>query len=111
MTPAGAIRKECKYCMNQDSFNPANCESKKCKLRDKSIISHLRRIKAHCLYCAYSYENVKACDGLLLPSGKCHLHAYRFGINPQVKRFLTEEQKSVLRERLARARLNLQKKV
>ena len=99
MTPAEAIRKECKYCMNEERFNPAICGSKECKLRDKSIISPLRRIKAHCLDCADSYENVKACDGLLLPSEKCHLHAYRFGTNPQLKRQLTNEQKEKLRER------------
>jgi len=83
MTPRKTIRLECKWCMGMaKSFK---CDSKLCKLNDKSL-SPLRRIKAHCLDCIETRQELKDCTGKLLPESRlCNLHPYRFGHNPKRK--------------------------
>ncbi|GAN34908.1 pseudouridylate synthases 23S rRNA-specific [Candidatus Brocadia sinica JPN1] len=61
----------------------AKCESEICKLKDKSL-SFLKRIKAHCLDCVGTRQEVKSCTGKLLFEDRlCYLHPYRFGHNPR----------------------------
>ena len=83
MTPSKAIKLECKSCMGgAKSFK---CKSEICKLNDKSL-SHLKRIKAHCLDCVETRQEVKDCTGKLLSEDRpCFLHLYRFGHNPKRK--------------------------
>ncbi len=86
MTPAKAIQLECKWCCGFDGKRKAtNCGSEICKLNDKKM-SHLKRIKAHCLDCVETRQDVKNCSGKLLHEDRlCYLHPYRFGVNPKRK--------------------------
>lgn len=62
--------------------------------------SPVKAIREFCLECCGgSSAEVKSCTAT-----KCPLYAFRFGRNPYVKRELTDEQKSAMRERLAEAR-------
>jgi hypothetical protein len=83
LTPAQAIKQECRFCTNSPVFH--GCNSSTCKLNDKSI-PHSRRIKAHCLTCApeQSIHGVKKCSGkVIAPEDHiCPLHPYRLGKNP-----------------------------
>jgi hypothetical protein len=81
VSPAKAIRLECKSCYGlEDRRVKVNCISKICKLKDKSIISPLRRIKAHCMDCVETRDEVKKCTGKLLFEDRlCYLHPYRLG--------------------------------
>lgn len=82
MTPARSIRLECRWCSNCKSVD---CISKVCKLKDVSL-SHLKRIRAHCLDCVETRQEVKECTGKLLYEDRlCYLHPYRFGKNPNRK--------------------------
>ncbi|MCK6468633.1 MAG: hypothetical protein L6Q53_10610 [Candidatus Brocadia sinica] len=82
-TPAQAVRLECKWCIGM--VKGAKCESEICKLKDKSL-SFLKRIKAHCLDCMETKQEVKNCTGKLLSEDRlCYLHPYRFGRNPRQK--------------------------
>lgn len=83
MTPAKAIKLECRWCMGiARSFS---CDSQICKLNDKSL-SPLKRIKAHCLDCVETRQEVKECIGKLLFEDRlCYLHPYRMGTNPKRK--------------------------
>lgn len=83
ITPSKAIRLECKWCMGMvKSFT---CDSKVCKLNDKSL-SPLKRIKLHCLDCTESRQEVKDCTGKLFSEVRlCYLHPYRLGHNPKRK--------------------------
>lgn len=67
----------------------------------KQIISPLKAIRAKCLECSSdSPGEVKECN-----ITDCELHSFRMGKNPfRKKRVLTEEQKSVMAERLKNAR-------
>ncbi|HHT9137236.1 MAG TPA: hypothetical protein ACFYEK_08355 [Candidatus Wunengus sp. YC60] len=82
-TPQKAIKLECKCCMGMaKSFS---CDSKLCKLNGKSF-SPLRRIKAHCLDCVETRQEVKDYTGKLFSEDRlCNLHPYRFGHNPKRK--------------------------
>ncbi len=83
MTPAKAIRLECKWCMG--SVKSFRCDSEICKLNDKSL-SPLKRIRAHCLDCTETRQEVKNCTGKLLFEYRlCFLHSYRMGTNPKRK--------------------------
>ena len=83
MTPSKAIKLECKWCMgNVRSFK---CDSQICKLNNRTL-SHLKRIKLHCLDCVETRQEVKDCTGKLLSEDRpCFLHLYRFGHNPKRK--------------------------
>lgn len=82
MTPAKAIKLECRYCMG-NLRKP--CESKICPLNNKSL-SRLKRIKAHCLGCVEKQSEVRTCSGKLLHEERlCYLHEYRRGHNPKRK--------------------------
>lgn len=82
MTPARAIRLECRWCSNCKTID---CISKVCKLKDVSL-SPLKRIRAHCLDCVETRQEVKECTGKLLFEDRlCYLHLYRFGKNPRLK--------------------------
>ena len=92
ITPAKAIRMECKYCMgtyetNIDAYK--RCKSRICKLNDYEISSTLRRIKAHCISCIpeHSIFGVQKCNGEILNpvSHLCPLHQFRLGHNPYLK--------------------------
>ncbi|HHT9112192.1 MAG: hypothetical protein HZA47_04920 [Planctomycetes bacterium] len=83
MTPAKAIKFECKCCMG--GTRGMKCDSEVCKLNNKSL-SPLKRIKAHCLGCVETRKEVKDCTGKLLSEDRlCYLHPYRFGHNPKRK--------------------------
>ncbi len=86
LTPAQAIKQECKHCSNGHRIN---CNTTICKL-NKSVMTAtpLKRIKAHCLDCVGSIKAVKECDGKVLNPEPhiCHLWKFRFGRNPDVKR-------------------------
>lgn len=87
MTPAIAIRLECKWCMG--SVKSFTCDSEFCKLNNKSL-TPLRRIKAHCLDCVETRQEVKECTGKLLFEDRlCYLHPYRLGRNPKIKAGVT----------------------
>jgi hypothetical protein len=65
------------------------------------ILSPIRTIRAYCLGCSDgSFNEVKIC-----PCTTCELYPYRLGrrVNGG-KRVMSEEQKSINRERLAKAR-------
>ena len=83
ITPSKAIKLECKWCMsNVRSFK---CDSQICKLNNRTL-SHLRRIKLHCLDCVETRQEVRDCTGKLLHENRlCYLHLYRFGHNPKRK--------------------------
>ncbi len=84
MTPAKAIKLECKWCGG--SVRSFKCDSDICKLNDKSL-TPLKRIKAHCLDCVETRQEVKVCSGKLLFENRlCYLHSYRFGKNPETNR-------------------------
>ena len=81
MTPAKAIKLECKWCMG--SMKSFKCDSQICKLNNRTL-SHLKRIKAHCLDCVETRQEVKDCTGKLLSENRlCYLHPYRLGKNPK----------------------------
>ena len=67
----------------------------------KEKISPLKAIRKYCLDCGGDSSNeVKLC-----PCTDCVLYEFRFGKNPySAKRIYTEEQKDVLRQRMATAR-------
>ena len=67
----------------------------------KDYPTPLKAIRAKCLDCSGDSANeVKLC-----PVKWCPLYPYRSGKNPNIKRKpLTEEQKTVIKERLAKAR-------
>lgn len=83
MTPAKAIKSECKRCLG--GIRGIKCDSEVCKLNNKSL-SPLKRIKAHCLDCVETRQEVKNCTGKLLFEDRlCFLHPYRLGKNPRLK--------------------------
>lgn len=71
------------------------------------ILTPMKAIRAKCLDCMCGQANeVKLC-----PSEECPLYPYRLGKNPNIKqRELSDEQKAVLRERLAKGREILRSK-
>ena len=85
LAPSRAIRKECRKCMGGARLE---CDSKICPLNGPDR-SSLRKIRRHCLDCAGSPGEVRACEGKI-PFGVdgphiCPLHDYRFGTNPRRK--------------------------
>lgn len=66
----------------------------------ETITSPLKAIRAHCLECAGTTNEVSLC-----PIEGCPLYPFRFGKNPfRQKREMTEEQRIAAVERLAKAR-------
>lgn len=59
----------------------------------------LKAIRAKCLDCNYTSNEVKLC-----PCTDCPLWPFRFGKNPYVKRVLSDEQREASVERLKKAR-------
>ncbi|MDL1934698.1 hypothetical protein FBQ80_03775 [Candidatus Brocadia sp. AMX2] len=55
MTPAIAIKLECRWCMG--SVRSFSCDSQICKLNNQSL-TPLRRIKAHCLDCVETKQEI-----------------------------------------------------
>ncbi|NOG40076.1 hypothetical protein [Candidatus Brocadia sinica] len=87
MTPAIAIKLECRWCMG--SVRSFSCDSQICKLNNQSL-TPLRRIKAHCLDCVETKQEIKKCTGKLLFEDRlCYLHPYRLGRNPKIKAGVT----------------------
>ena len=83
ITPSKAIKLECKWCMG--GVKSVRCGSQICKFNNKSL-SHLKRIKAHCLDCVETRQEIKDCTGKLLSENRlCYLHPYRLGHNPKRK--------------------------
>ena len=83
MTPAKAIKLECRWCMGIS--RGIKCSSDICKLNNKSL-TPLKRVKAHCLDCVETRQEVKDCTGKLLFENRlCSLHLYRMGTNPKRK--------------------------
>lgn len=82
-SPSKAIKQECYWCLGE--VRGRTCQSKICKLNDKSL-SKLKRIKAHCMDCVETKQEVKDCTGRLLHETRLYyLHPYRFGTNPKRK--------------------------
>ena len=68
---------------------------------ENKIKSPLKAIRAHCIQCVGTYNEIKECGG----DGTCPLFDFRFGKNPyRVKRIMTEEQRIASIERLSNAR-------
>lgn len=67
----------------------------------KVITNPVKAIRKYCLGCVNgSSKEVELC-----PITDCELFSFRFGKNPfRTKREMSEEQKAVMRERLAKAR-------
>ena len=64
------------------------------------ITNPVKAIRAFCLECVETYNDVKEC-----PAKECPLYPFRLGRNPyRTKREMTEEQRSAAAERLALAR-------
>jgi len=62
------------------------------------LASPLKTIRAHCLTCSDTAHEVELC-----PCTSCKLYPYRFGHDPRrEKRTLSDEQRRIMRERLAR---------
>jgi len=71
----------------------------------KEIESPLRTIRAHCIDCSVTAHEVELC-----PVTKCKLWPYRLGHDPRrEKRELSDEQREVIRNRLARKNKPLDK--
>lgn len=68
-------------------------------MEKKQITSPLKAIRAYCLGCAGTSNEVKLC-----PVEKCELFMFRLGHNPFRKSTMTEEQRSAAAERLRKAR-------
>lgn len=68
---------------------------------ENKIKSPLKAIRAHCIQCGGSYNEIKDCGG----EGICPLFDFRFGKNPyRTVRVMTDEQKKAAVERLTKAR-------
>lgn len=65
------------------------------------LLSPLKTIRKYCLTCCCeSAHEVKVC-----PAKECELYPYRLGHDPRKgKRVLTDEDKEIMRERMAKAR-------
>lgn len=61
------------------------------------ITSPVKAIRAHCLDCAYTAQEVKLC-----PIVSCALYPFRFGKNPYHKPQLSDEQRAAKAERARR---------
>lgn len=88
MTAAQAISRECRWC---NTLSQSACVTGVCKLHPgvwQGKRSKVRQIKAHCLECAGTMEQVKSCNGRVLRENGngngniCWLHPYRTGKNP-----------------------------
>lgn len=83
-TPSKAIKLECRWC--NGGVRGSKCDSKMCKLKDNSL-SKAKRIKAHCLDCVETLQEVRNCTGKLLSEDRlCYLHPYRFGYNQKKRK-------------------------
>ena len=107
-TPIQRIRAYCRWCMNGQSFEVTHCQSIDCAFYqyravstgEKPFVSSAKAIKARCLQCSETYEDLKNCE-----FKDCPLWSYRFGRNPyKTKRTLNEEQKAKCIERLEKYR-------
>ncbi len=86
LSPSKAILQECRSCMNTGAFR--GCASNACFL-NRAGLSHLKRIKAHCLTCVpeQTPNGVKACAGKIKgpEPHTCPLYLYRMGHNPNLR--------------------------
>jgi len=99
MTPAHAIKAECRRC---NGGSRRKCESKVCALNKPGY--KLLRIKAHCRECNGD-DHPSECTGRLLNGEICFLHPFRLGRNPSSKmRTLTPERKAAAVARLEKYR-------
>lgn len=99
LSPRAAIRKNCRWCNGGD--NPKSCPTGLCALfefrlsevRDADT-TPLKAIRAHCLDCAGSAEEVRTCNAYkpFLDNPPCTLWPHRFG-----KRHVTEEYREARR--------------
>jgi hypothetical protein len=90
MSAATAIRQECRSC---NTLSQNQCVTKVCQLHPNVWTgkrSKVRQIKAHCLDCVGTIQQVKDCTGKLLRpndnGNMCYLHPYRTGKNPARKK-------------------------
>jgi hypothetical protein len=131
-SPLKAVRHHCLWCCNGSSNEVALCPATQCPLwalrfgkrptpeilealadvgrtypledpmpaAEVAQGSRTKAIRRRCLDCSgYSTQEVKDCK-----FATCDLYPYRLGKSPNRVRTLSEEQKQVLRERLARVR-------
>ena len=72
----------------------------------KVITNPVKAIRAKCLDCSYTPNEVAMCTII-----DCPLHPFRFGKNPyRTKREMSDEQKAAARERFAKARAAIEAK-
>ena len=117
MTPAKAIRLNCRFCNGGARAFP-KCESRTCALNNKKL-SALERIKRYCVECAAGHKP-EECNGVLLGTQRkiladllgvpaervvCPLLPYRMGKNQNLRWKRSEEQKNLLVERTRQGRL------
>jgi hypothetical protein len=86
MTPSRAIEMECRRCLGYEGkTKKSDCDSMTCHLNDRSTTS-LKRIKAFCIECVpeQSIQGASKCSGIIgyAATGKCLLHPFRLGKNP-----------------------------
>lgn len=73
----------------------------------KEIKNPVKAIRAFCLECLGTYEEIKVCSAT-----KCPLYLFRFGKNPyRAERIITEEQRQAASDRFAKIRAEKQKDV
>lgn len=73
----------------------------------KEIKNPVKAIRAFCLECLGTYEEIKICS-----ANKCPLYAFRFGKNPyRTERIISDEQRQAASERFAKIRQEKEKKV
>lgn len=98
-SPRTAIRKNCRWCNGDE--NPANCPVTTCpayplrlSIAEPRADTALRTIRAQCLDCAGSAEEVRTCTAYkpFLDNPPCALWPHRFG-----KRHVTEEYREARR--------------
>jgi hypothetical protein len=99
MTPAQAIKAECRRCKGGQRFE---CESELCALNKSGRA--LALIKAHCKECNGD-DRPADCTGRMLDGTACLLHPCRLGKNPTAKRrTLSPEQRAAMAARLEKFR-------
>lgn len=65
---------------------------------NKEIVSPLKTIRAHCLECSDTANEVRRC-----PCTQCRLYPYRLGHDPRKpKKMLSEEERKKIRQGFAR---------
>jgi len=110
MTPAKAIRLNCRFCNGGARAFP-KCASRICALNNKGL-STLKRIKRYCVDCAAGHKP-EECNGQLIGTQRkmlaeimgvsveeaiCPLLPFRFGKNPNKSHPCSKKRLEILRK-------------